>query len=63
MYPLAVGIPLRDMPELQLNKTVAAPFSILYYLYNLLHKFFIEERHGDILYACTETARSVMGKE
>lgn len=47
------------MPELQLNKAVSAPFSILYYLYNLLHKFFTEERYGDILYTCTETAKSV----
>lgn len=57
------GIPLRDMPELQLNKAVSALFSILHCLYNVLLKFFAEERYGDILYTCTETARSVMGKE
>lgn len=36
---------------------------VLYYLYNLLHKLFIEERYGHILQTGTETARSVMGKE
>lgn len=54
-----IGKTIPESPSLILDIT---DMYLLYFLYNLLHKFFTEERYGHILQTGTETARYVKGK-